>query len=67
MTRTDTVTVICRSQECGASYDQRVGTDRLGNDVRWSAALYAATLPTRCGVCGGSRIRTVDAALVTRV
>lgn len=63
MTRTSTVKVICKSvEQCGAQYEQRVGIDGLGNDVRWSSALYDATLPTKCGVCGSGHIRVIDAA-----
>lgn len=59
--QTDTVTVTCRARECGAQYEQRVGTDTLGRDVRWSTPLYQATLPRQCGVCGATTIRVTDA------
>ena len=68
MAQTSTVKVICKSSEqCGAEYEQRVGVDTLGRDVRWSPALYQATLPTKCGVCGSGYIRVVDAQDVVRV
>ena len=52
----DRIQVNCRHRDCGAQYDQGVGVDARGRDVRATPAAYQATLPTTCGVCGSPSI-----------